>query len=497
MIPPYRALRSKFTLADPHFWLVVALFMATSVGYYHELFAQIPILGQLSLTDLFKLERHTLDRFIYVCIVAYSGWVLGVQAGVAVLVATVLAMLPRAAFIAPDSRDTVVESMAALFTAGLIMAFIQACRSIREERDQLRNTMEKLRQSEENYRGLFENASDAVFVHDLKGDFIAANKAAEQMMGCTLSELLRKNACEFLSEDAHALANSVKSKLLKGEPVEPRYEQRLVKGDGTEAITEITTRLIMQHGQPVAFHNIARDVTEERRMRDSVRFYLQKILMAQEEERKRVARDLHDDTSQSMLLLMQRLDAVASDTRNRLPPPLREKLTELHGLAVKTLEGVRRYARGLRPAILDDLGLEAALEWLGDNLTAESGIAVDVKVDRLDRELPHLAQIVLFRIAQEALSNIKRHAGATKVALTLEAQSGKIRMTIADNGKGFQLPIHLSELSGDDKVGLMGMKERARLLGGTLRIRSAPGRGTSVIVEAPAEERFGIAPDAD
>lgn len=424
---------------------------------------------------------------MYVCLVAYSSWVLGVRVGAGILGLIVLTMLPRTVFLAPDPRDAFFESLAALFTAGVIMAFIQASRRIREERDQLQRTMEKLKVSEENYRELFENASDAVFVHDLNGDFIAANKAAERMTGCTVNELLHKNAREFLSDEARALASSVKSRLLKGEPVAQRYEQRLLREDGTEAIMEITTRLIMQKDQPAAFHNIARDVTEERKMRDSVRFYLQKMLMAQEEERKRVARDLHDDTSQSMLLLLQRLDALVSDKANGLPRKVEEGLAELHDLTAKILQGVRRYALGLRPAILDDLGLEAALDWLGDNLGNDTGIDVDVEVDRLGWELPHLSQIVLFRIAQEALYNVKRHADATRAALRFEVLPGKIRMIIADNGKGFQLPGHLSELSGDDKLGLMGMKERARIIGGTLVIRSAPGRGTSVIVEVPVE----------
>lgn len=348
--------------------------------------------------------------------------------------------------------------------------------------------MTSLHSSEERYRELFQNTSDAIWIHDLRGNFTAANRACAKLTGYTTDELLSKNVNEFLSEDAHALASMIKSKLLKGEPVEPRYEQRLLRRDGTEAIMELTTCLIMQNDQPVAFHNIARDITQERKMRDSIRFYLQKVLAAQEEERKRIARDLHDDTSQSLLLLAHQLDAIASDSKNKLSQPVREKLTQLHSLAVETLGGVRRYAQELRPAILDHLGLVAALEWMADNLIAEDGIDVDAQVDLMGRDLVPEAQLVLFRIAQEALGNIKRHAEASRVVIRLESRAERIKMTITDDGKGFEVPLQLGKFSDSGKLGLIGMQERAQLLCGTLNIQSQPGKGTTVTVDVPLEE---------
>lgn len=223
-------------------------------------------------------------------------------------------------------------------------------------------------------------------------------------------------------------------------------------------------------------------------MRDSMRFYLQEVLVAQEEERKRIARDLHDDAGQSLLLLTHQLDAIASDPRNKLPKPVQEKLTRLHSLAGEILSSLRRYAQELRPPILDDLGLVAALEWMADNLITEEGIDVDVQLDVQGRDLPREAQFLLFRIAQEALRNIKRHAEASKVVIRLESGTGRIRMIITDNGKGFEVPVQISDISSTGKLGLIGMQERAQLLRGTLSIQSELGKGTAVIVEIPLEE---------
>jgi len=123
-----------------------------------------------------------------------------------------------------------------------------------------------------------------------------------------------------------------------------------------------------------------------------------------------------------------------------------------------------------------------------DSFTAEKGIDVDVQLDMPGHDLPHETQLLLFRIAQEAVGNIRRHAQASKVMVRLEPGAGKIRMIITDNGKGFEVPVRISDLGDIGKLGLIGMQERAQLLGGTLRIQSELGNGTTVIVEIPLEE---------
>jgi two-component system sensor histidine kinase DegS len=344
---------------------------------------------------------------------------------------------------------------------------------------------ELLRQSEAKYRALFEDASDGILIHDMNGIITEANKACEKLLGYTVQELVGSKASQFVRGDALALAHMVRERLLSGERIEQRYEQRLTRKDGDEAIVQIATRLITADGKPVGFENIARDVTEERRMRDNLRFYLKQVLRAQEEERKRLSRELHDDTSQSLLLLIHRLDAIASDSEDKLPKPVQEQLTELHGLAVSILDGLRRYAQELRPAILDDMGLVAALEWLAENVNREQETKVSVEVSGKEQEISPEAKLVLFRIAQEALNNVKKHSRATRARVHLEYKSDKIILTVTDNGKGFELPRRLSDMANQGKLGLTGMEERARLLKGTLLVQSKPGEGTVVTAELP------------
>jgi PAS domain S-box-containing protein len=345
---------------------------------------------------------------------------------------------------------------------------------------------EQLRRSEANYRELFQNASDAIWIHDLEGRLLETNEAVEKLTGYMAAELSGKNVSDFLTPGALDLAKDVKGKLLTGGKIERRYEQRITRRDGSEAIIELVTRLITDgDGKPVGFHNIARDVTDERKMRENLRFYVKGLLMAQEEERSRVSRELHDDVAQLLLLLGRKLDALISDPPGKLSGPVKEAITEAYELAVRIYSDLQAYARSLRPDILDHLGLKSALEWLVEDLTRDNGIETNTEIHESACNLSPEIELVLFRITQEALNNVKKHAQATSVSVKLQCEGNNVTLTIADNGKGFEVPLRLSDKVTTGKLGLAGMEERARLIGGTLCIRSKAGEGTVVVAKLP------------
>jgi PAS domain S-box-containing protein len=349
-----------------------------------------------------------------------------------------------------------------------------------------REIAEQLRQSEENYRGLFENATEAIFVHDLEGKIIAANRACGKLTGYTPAQMAGMGIGSFLSGRGRDTVEEIVERLLDGEALEGPFEFRLTKRDGTEAIVELMPSLIVRGEQPVGVQAIARDVTEARRMQESLRFYVSQVLKAQEGERLRIARELHDDTAQALTGLSRRLDMLVDtlpSDGDRLPAELRENMEELRDQSDAILEGVRRFSRDLRPPVLDDLGLLPALKWLAIALE-EHDIATNIRVLGEPRRLSDGAELALFRIAQEALNNVRKHSGASAVELTVDFRGG-LAMTIADNGRGFELPGSTSDLAECGKLGMMGMQERTRLLGGTLSIDSEPGAGTTVVVTVP------------
>ena len=213
----------------------------------------------------------------------------------------------------------------------------------------------------------------------------------------------------------------------------------------------------------------------ERVSRDTVR----RVVEAQENERARLARELHDETGQaltSILLGLKSLDDRVDTDEGRAA------VAELRELVVATLQDVRRLAVELRPAALDDFGLVPAIERLGDLSGEQGGVSIDVRSDLGDRRLPAEAETVLYRITQEAMTNVLKHADAKLVRVHLSRSERGATLVVQDDGKGFD-PGHVS----DGSVGLVGMRERIALLGGRLTIESTEGAGTMLTAEVPIE----------
>jgi len=217
---------------------------------------------------------------------------------------------------------------------------------------------------------------------------------------------------------------------------------------------------------------------------ENMRFYARRITHAQENERQRIARELHDDTIQSLIVLSRRLETLAASDE-RLPEAITQGIKELRELTGGVIQRVRRFSQDLRPSILDDLGLLPALEELTTDLNRQAGLQAEFQVLGTKRRLSSEVELTLFRIAQEALNNVRKHAQATRVVLTVEFINGAVQMTVQDDGKGFIPPKLTEHLVAVGKLGLLGMYERARLIGGMLTVESAPGQGTRVIVKVP------------
>ncbi|HVB72338.1 MAG TPA: sensor histidine kinase [Ktedonobacteraceae bacterium] len=252
----------------------------------------------------------------------------------------------------------------------------------------------------------------------------------------------------------------------------------------------VSTRLSIRTD---ALQETLTDLSSARRRQDELRDYATLITRVQEEERRRLARELHDDTAQALIALALGLDGLGRAIgKLDLPEKDREWLASLQNLADHTLEGVRRACRDLRPSVLDDLGLRAALEWLSD-----SSFSRGVPCTFTCRGTPVLTtsedEIVIFRIAQEALSNIWRHSGATQASVELINLPERLQLAIHDNGSGFVLQRSLSTLHDPQGgLGLVGMRERAALIGATLTIKSSPDNGCHVELSLPITPSYSL-----
>lgn len=221
-----------------------------------------------------------------------------------------------------------------------------------------------------------------------------------------------------------------------------------------------------------------------RQEREGLESYVQLVTNAQEEERKRIARDLHDGAAQQLAALCRQLDAIGKlDER----PDVAGRLAEPRELAGAALADLRQFGRDLRPTVLDDLGLVPALEWVVAEVERRAGIEACAETEGAARRLPAETEIALFRIAQEALRNVERHAEADEVRVKVRFGSdGDVRLSVRDDGIGFSVPRRTSDLVPRGKLGIMGMHERALLTGGVMSVRSEPGLGTEVVVHVGA-----------
>lgn len=236
---------------------------------------------------------------------------------------------------------------------------------------------------------------------------------------------------------------------------------------------------------------LARMAAKVKAAQQNLRGYLGAITAGQEDERRRLARELHDGTIQSLIALDQRAQ-LAQHVLKTEAAPAAERLGEVRQMTAKLMDEVRRVIRALRPIYLEDLGLLPALEMLVQDTQTAAGIPATFALDGQSRRLTAAQEIALYRIVQEALTNAARYAGAHSIRVQVAFQAGALTVRVQDDGRGFTAPERVSNLAASGHYGLMGMQERAELIGAQLGIRSAPGVGTTIEVRLPLAGGSGV-----
>jgi PAS domain S-box-containing protein len=326
---------------------------------------------------------------------------------------------------------------------------------------------------------LLATVSDAVVASD--DDFILTgwNAAAESTYGRRAEEVLGQPDVLMFRTDSEGAERTEASKRLSETG---RFHGELThrRADGKRIhIESRAAALFDSDGKRLGYVSVNRDITERRYAADTIRALLSDVLTAQEAERGRIARELHDDTAQTLTSLLVGLRVV--EESKDLDQALGAAST-LRGFVAAALLGVRRMARGLRPSVLDDLGLEEALERLALDVSRANGFLVDVHSTgpRLPR-LPEGLEIALYRMAQEALTNSTKHASPKAVSILVHRNLTEVRLVVEDDGRGFDD----SEVLSESQLGLVGMRERAHLVGGSMTLESSPGHGTTICIRVP------------
>jgi signal transduction histidine kinase len=230
-------------------------------------------------------------------------------------------------------------------------------------------------------------------------------------------------------------------------------------------------------------------LAQSQQLQEQLRFLSRQLLLAQEEERKRISRELHDEIAQTLTGINVRLAALKTEAA-RNTKGLQGKISSAQRMVEKSVDIVHRFARELRPTVLDDLGLIPALQAFVRAFSRQTRVHVRLTVYAGVERLDTVQRTVLFRVTQEALTNVARHARAGRVEITIEKQARAVSLTIHDDGRSFQADRVLRAKS-NKRLGLLGMRERVEMIGGRLAIHSAPGRGTTISAKIPTTSARG------
>ncbi len=333
-----------------------------------------------------------------------------------------------------------------------------------------------LGESEQRYRNFVETARDVIYTLSPDATITSLNPVFETITGWSRTEWLGKSFAPIVHPDDLARAVAVFQAVLAGQ-VPPTFELRILKRSGGHVPGEFMTTPLTREGRIVGVLGVARDITD-RKLAEEALLHLNEAL---EEENKRIAHALHDEAGQ----LLASVHIVLADISRELPPATAQRLEEVRGLLNKIEEQLRHLSHELRPTILDDLGLQPALEFLADGVSKRTGLRISVDGTRGTR-LPAVTETALYRIVQEALTNVTKHAQATRVEISFSREGRVLRCAVRDDGVGFSVPTTLSR-RGHPGLGLIGIQERLSAIGGSLSIVSTPGAGTELLITVPLE----------
>jgi two-component system, NarL family, sensor histidine kinase UhpB len=314
-----------------------------------------------------------------------------------------------------------------------------------------------------------------------------ANRATARLFGTTtIDRLIGRSLSSLLDGESHTALRLEIERALAGHETGAIINGRLTRADGEQREVEIALAALPDHGRTTVQMVVNdmttrhREVQDVRRSRRALRELSARVVEAREEERRRIARELHDELGQRLTALKIDLSNLA--TAAKLGPE-DARVSAMSAMLDDTLASVRRIASDLRPLMLDDLGLNAAIEWLAHEASRRMGIPVHARLPSVEPLVDERVAIALYRMVQEALTNVARHAQAKNVEIGLRSQAGSLLLTVSDDGIG----IAESAPRRSGSVGLLGVRERAQMLGGEVTIGPRRGGGTRLGVRVPLQ----------
>jgi PAS domain S-box-containing protein len=347
----------------------------------------------------------------------------------------------------------------------------------------------RLRESEERFRAIFEGAAMGIILTDMDGQLLNSNKTFQEMLGYAAEELRGKNFIELTHADDAERNLGIFRGLQSRQVDQYQIKKRYYRKDGQTVWARVTVSLMKDSQErPLYAIGMVEDITQvvkvEEHLQESeerLRILASQLMTAQEDERRRIARELHDELGQSLLVLKLQARSIENDLL-----PDQEQLTsqcrEMRSHLDQVVDNVRRLSRDLSPQIIEDLGLAAGLRRLLEDFSRHYDVIYQVQEADIDDLFSLEIQTTIYRIFQECLTNIGKHSQANLLMVSINKSEGKVTFLIQDNGRGFDPEMQRRQGGG---MGLAAMRERARMVGGALTVWSQEGEGTNIAFEIP------------
>jgi len=370
----------------------------------------------------------------------------------------------------------------------------QRVRELENEAVRRKRAEEALRASEAQKRAILDASFDRIRYVDKEMRIIWGNKTTVSLHGMSQEDLVGRTCYEVLVGRDTPCEGCATVKALKTGEIESAvmYHPKIRGVKGETYWETYCVPLKNDGGETEGFIQIGRDITRRKLAEERIHTLSQQLLKAQENERQRISRYLHDHVGQELSLIRIGCETLLDDHPD-ISPEIRQRLSRLSGTVQGTITAVRQLAYDLRPPGLDQLGLVQSVFQLCEDFSENTGLKVDFQAAGMDdlRIDPDI-EINLYRLFQEALNNIKKHADAEHVIIRLVASYPKIILSIEDDGRGFDVEGRLLKASSEKRMGLGSMEERVSLLNGDLRIRSRLLQGTKIRIEIPLREKNGV-----
>jgi PAS domain S-box-containing protein len=339
-----------------------------------------------------------------------------------------------------------------------------------------------LKGAEHAYRMLIESMNEGALMLTVDKMILYANQCFAQMVKCPLERVTGSSFRRFLSVADRAVLRSL---LKRADKSGSKIQVFLRAGDGTRLPVHLSIRPLARNGfKSATFAVVVTNMTEARRNEEMLRTLTHRVVQVQEIERGRVALELHDNITQLLCAILVRCQMLAEKLSARDGTSKKEamKLREMLG---QTAGEVERISRNLRPGVLKELGLVAVLRDTGTEFAERTGVSLKLACVQLTTRLPADTELTFYRILQEALKNVEKHARARHVTVGLIQHNGFVQLAVNDDGIGFNTDHHPAGRKEMGGLGLLDMRERVEYAGGTLSLKSAPGKGTAILVQIP------------